>query len=397
MRRRRFLATVGATVAATSGCTRFLEGSSPVRFRYGNDGPLTALAVGADTVYVGGQSPTAPGQVVALDPASGDRRWAKATTAPGNTLSITERAGALLVWTTATLTLSVMDGFVDTPWTRSRVASFPPPAADAVVFLHRRHSVEAVDVHTGERRWRTHPTGAEGTLPIPRPELVATDVLVAATWGGHLAGIDPDSGTLRWWAFTRNVGPRLTLGDGAVFVGGEYARGPVRVDRLDPRTGIMETLAAFRNRHATPVFATADQLVVQTHGAPGDALSSLDPRTGARHWQVTDLKATTASTDPNLLVGYDSERNQVIALDPTTGARRWTREPPSNDDGVALAMTDSTVIVRGASALHGLDRHDGSHRFRFEFDPDAVGRPLVATTDAAVHLVIGSTLYVIPA
>lgn|GEM_PF-1854433 len=396
MRRRRFLACVGATAAATSGCTGLLEGADAFRFRYVNDGPLAGLAATPDTVYVAGDSQTDPGHVVAIDAATGETRWTRATVASGNTLTLAARQGTLLVWTTATLTMSAMEGFADTPWHRSGVASFPPPAADDVVYLHRNNSVEAVDRTGGDRRWRVRPTGPHGNRPIPRPELVLDGVVVAATWSGYLLGLDDATGDRRWWAFTRNVGPRVAVGDGTVFVGGEYRRGRVRVDRLDPRTGAHETVAAFQNRHATPILATGDGLVVQTHGAPGDALVHIDPGDGERRWRVTGLSATPASADAELVVAYDVDRDRVVALDPVTGARRWGRAPPPTDAGVDLAMTADIVLVRGASTVVGLSRRDGSDRFRLSFDPDALGQPRLATTPDAAYLVIGSTLYALP-
>lgn len=391
VRRRRFITAVGA-MPLVGGCSRLTGATTLPRFAYDNHAPIATVALGDDVVYLGGNSPSAPGRIAAISADTGDLRWDRATTVPGNALSLAVADETILVWNTADLSLAAFDGFGDTPWSRPNIESFPPPTHDGTAFLHRDTVIEAVGLADGQQHWERSSRSLSGFQDSPQPELVVGDHLVAATWGGALVGVDITTGRTRWQAFTRNIGPKLMPRPDAVLIGGEYRTAPVRLDRLDPTTGQLQTVHAFDTRHATPLQATGP-LIVQTRGADGAVVYGLAVETGTIQWQVPGVTATVASTDAALVTGYNADTGRVVAIDAATGDRSWTVTPTAPDDDVAIAVTEDWVYVKGGAEVTVHDRSDGRRHHSIGFDGTAVGHHRLATTEDTAYLVVGDMCY----
>lgn len=393
MRRRRFLATIGAS-ATVGGCGRLPWSTAESAYTFDAEEPITGLATTPDTIYIGGSSATDPGHVTALDPMDGSVRWRRGIPIPGYGLTLDVAADTILVWDTIDLGLTGFDGFGDQPWTVDDIGSFPPPRQGDTIFLHRDATVEAITLADADQVWQ-HPIPSPSPNPdTPTPELVLGDRLVAATWDGYLTGITTDTGSPDWWTESTNIGLQMAHHDATVFVGGHFLHGPVELAQLDPATGSLTPLHAFDNRRVAPI-QTEDVLIAQTSGANGYTVARIDADTGELDWTVTGLEATPTSADTDLVAGYDDTDGRVHVLDTATGDTQWTVTSEDTDTRIDVALTDTAVLVRDATTLTAYDRRTGDQRTQLRFDSDAVGERLLATEDDTAYLVVGSTLYAV--
>lgn len=391
MRRRRFLATIGAA-ATVGGCAGLPWSADSPAYTYDAAEPITSIATTPTTVFLGGSSQSDPGQVTALEPGDGSVRWQRGIAIPGYGMHLAVAGDTILVWDAIDLELSGFDGFGDQPWTVEDIESFPPPAKNDIVYLHRGTTIDALALTDATRLWRappTHPAGDQGT---PVPETVIGNHVIAATWDGYLTGIDLADGSPEWWTQTTNIGPLFAHRNQTVFVGGHFLQGPVELSRLDATTGAHTRLTEFENRRVAPVQAT-ERLLVQTSGANGYNVHRIDPATGHTHWTVTDLETTTASTDAEHVAGYDRTTERVEVYDTATGTLEWRVDLDDTDTDIDVLLTQDAVLVRDATTLTAYDRPTGDRRTNIAFDRDAVGRRLLHADHARAYLVVASTLY----
>ncbi|MFC6952286.1 PQQ-binding-like beta-propeller repeat protein [Halorubellus litoreus] len=188
----------------------------------------------------------------------------------------------------------------------------------------------AVDVSTGERRWRT---AFEDTGEVAA--VVAGDTVVFGDYSSLVTGVDASDGTVRFSA---------NLSDGVQ--GG---------------------------------MAVVDD-VVYAAGIPSGGLNAIDLGTGEFRWRTLDYGEAGITppsvVDDTVYVGEQSS-GSVYALSVTDGRVRWRFDVvPSS----SLAVADGCVFApTGDGRLYALDATDGSVRWRRTLNiQTGIGGPSVA-------------------
>jgi outer membrane protein assembly factor BamB len=201
------------------------------RWRQRPGGPITGIVTGADTVFVSTRGP-----LFALDRQTGRQRW-RATCAWEPELRVYPEAGLLLVDDPETETIRALDVERGTVAWEFAAEGQPvvagPQSRDLIAISAHGAGVAAVDVATGEPRWRLE-TGAafESAGVLIGDTFLATDgtihavdartgearwtrrledeedgvftlraldgELFAETWRGRLLSLDATDGSIRW-------------------------------------------------------------------------------------------------------------------------------------------------------------------------------------------------------
>ncbi|MFI6735806.1 PQQ-binding-like beta-propeller repeat protein [Nonomuraea sp. NPDC050451] len=277
------------------------------------DSIMRSPAVVKGSVYA-----VSDGKIVALDAASGRRRWSRAIRADRGPVV----AGGMLYAITEDSEVVALDTARGQELWRFRPEGFArntdPVVTGGVVLLGSDHGVVyAVDASSGELRWRFRAGGEQ------RVDLAVTGgVVYAAGANGQVHALDAATGKVRWTSRVDGAvdSPPVTAG-GAVYLlvrgGATYA--------LDAATGRRSW--SFRAQGDDLTFdwdvSAAKGLVYV--GAPDSRVHALDAASGAERWSspvgdgVCSGPVVAAGT---VYVGGDD--GTLYALDPATGARRWS-------------------------------------------------------------------------
>ena len=211
------------------------------------------------------------------------------------------------------------------------------PAADSshAYFVTKQHDVVAVDVNTGDVRWR-RPTGERGETYLLAHVAIAGDVLVVGDY--DLVGLSRDTGE-ELWRFVPSDGhaPGLYLG------------------------------------------STTDQDVLT--GSPAGRVYSVAAKTGKPRWStlVSDFHGTTVY-EPSLhggtvIAGYTEFsmpiRGGVVALAADSGRILWKRafpppnrpELPNNFGGGPVIAGDVVLAANGNGLIHAFALDSGEPKW----------------------------------
>jgi len=249
-----------------------------------------------------------------------------------------------------------------------------PPIA---ILAEAHQRLVAVDLRTGEPRWRFRAPGHKG-LRLAR----SGRVLVVASGHGTVDALDVATGEVVWRYGDRvrfNLQPAVD-GDVVIAAAGEPGGGTGAVYGIDLYSG--EPLWN-RELPAAPSGApvAGGNLVVVPHGRSRDAqLQGLNSRTGAERWLRSDPGLDNGGralrVDGSLVINTAAGR--VMAIDVATGQSRWTRAlaNPLTDDvprHLDPLLRQGALFVPSAQ-LHILRPEDGTALSELECDlvPDCV-------------------------
>lgn len=245
--------------------------------------------------------------------------------------------------------------------------------ADGTTYVCVDEGVTAVDVESGERRWRTDFPDV-GSTHGPVAVTAGTVVVNASGIGGGVVALDAEDGTERWRVEfeTRTSVPRVA--DGTVYVGVQRAyTDPFEretVYTIDLDTG--EVAPFFRTTSsARPSLVVTPEglLVVSRTRSPPDGPST--------EWETVvetnpgETRATPEHARPTRAYG--------VALD---GSEQWTTTI-AEKDGPAIGWNLASPVVVGTTAflvlssgrLIALDTASGA--IQWEVRPARLGRNVV--------------------
>ncbi|MCB9596812.1 MAG: PQQ-binding-like beta-propeller repeat protein [Sandaracinaceae bacterium] len=237
-------------------------------------------------------------------------------------------------------------------------------APPVVILAEGRAGLVAVDLRTGELRWR-HAGEGVGTFGLRR----AGRILLVTNGDGAVTAIDVVTGELLWRLAAD--GERFDLrpavsGDVVLAVSGEVGGDHGTLFGVDLFSG----RALWRQRLETgpasePI--TAGDAAALALGGPRDSmLAAFDPRDGRLRWMTRDpgisLGAASLVVDQHLIV--NAPAGNVVALDLEDGRERWQRHlahPVADDVPRRLepVLRGGALFVPSAS-VHVLRPHDGT-------------------------------------
>lgn len=164
-----------------------------------------------------------------------------------------------------------------------------------------RQELVALDLKTGEVRWRTaRNTKVLKFFSFHTPLLIDVNgkKQIISVGSGMVGGYDAGTGAEIWRV--RHTGysviPRPVFGHGLVFVSTSYDAATLLAIRPDGKGDVTETHVAWRMRkdapHTPSPLLVGDELYVVSDGG---VLSCLDAKTGTVHWQEKRLGHFSAS------------------------------------------------------------------------------------------------------
>jgi outer membrane protein assembly factor BamB len=377
------------------------------------------LVVTADTLYTG----TGTGRILALDTATGDRRWTRLSDAGvagpaldggtlfvggGRTVRAYDDAGTRLPDPDedAGLTGVRPDAVgpdegqsVSREWTRSFAANVTSPAtAGGRAYVTTGGRLVAVDRATGNVTWTFAPNLTRPALREPVVRGSTVYVLAREDTGGadprYVVAVD-DSGTRQW---REGVGLRgktvPTVTDEAVYVAdrspllGTNSLYAYDADTGDPRWRFDVDDSPVR---APPAVLNGTAYVAS---ADGD-LYAINTDSGGGLWRTP-----TAGT-PNRLAAADgtvfaAQSDRVTAFDAAEGSERWNRTTGNDTRSVAVDGGRIYVGVAGSDGVTALDVADGSRLWQIPA-PGVTGPTVteagvfVGDDDGTVRLVNATT------
>ncbi|MEV8096619.1 serine/threonine-protein kinase [Kitasatospora sp. NPDC085879] len=285
-----------------------------------------------------------------------------------------------------------------------------PVVADGTLFVSS-FEVHALDIASGERRWKTRDVAWA---------LAVADGRVHAADGPHLYTVDVADGTERWrnsldgWVYSLDAadgvlccgirgggvqlrsaanGAELWRADdaqqdyenpqsGPALIGGAaYYYGGGRLRCVDPRGGGL--------RWSFPVGEDVPSRPVERSGVlyvtSGSRVHALDAATGAERWRFD--APVVLFTPPALDAGaaYVADYlGTLYAVDLATGRERWRGRTGSRQGAEPAVVADNAVLLGSGETLYAFDTATGRERWRYAARGEIVGSPAVA--DGLVHL-----------
>ena len=245
-----------------------------------------------------------------------------------------------------------------------------PVVADGVVYIGSVSptipaggALHALDLQTGEERWRTDLDRGDGILATP---VVVDGVVYAATYDGVVLALDAATGDEAW-----------------------------RVDLAEPVY------------YAAPAVDEGTLYVVDISGR----LTALDAEAGGRQWEFAvgdgytwGLGTPAVAEGHVYIVATEARRtmkSRLVALDADTGEERWrfVAEEVGEVRGTPAVADGRVYIPTTLGAVYALAVDDGSEHWRFDTDREisatsvAVtgGEVIVGTDDGGVQAVDART------
>lgn len=270
---------------------------------------------------------------------------------------------------------------------RTEIRAYEPTVADGVVYFGSQDGhLYAVNVETGEVRWRVEHRGTLGRAPVVEDDLV--------TYAGYdrLTTFDATTGEERWSFVPPGEHADLSwsfgVDESAVYVGASQHPSPEieveyqydRVYALDHRTGDHRWRTALEPstedgwmvpRH---VAATNERVFVSMEKGP---IVALDAGDGTELWRrsINGSRIPVVAGDTVFL----ATGNRLLALDARTGRVRWRagcKYSPAVSDGVGHCTL--------GGILSSFDLSDGHHHWKAEIPNDGCGW---------MPVVVGETVY----
>jgi outer membrane protein assembly factor BamB len=235
-----------------------------------------------------------------------------------------------------------------------------PPAA---VLAEGRDRLCALDLRTGEMRWRFSGRGA-GEFRVRR----SGRLLLVALGDGTVHAIDAATGEVAWKHATnaRFCTTPLVWRDVAVVIGGEPGRGECELLALDLYTGRERFRRPLGGAIAAAPIAAGSVAAIAITGGKRGVLTAFDPERGELRWSAPDpglgLGGAALALDQMLVINTPS--GSVHAIDLATGDRLWARNlahPVSDDVPRRLdPLLRGGALFVPAAAVHVLRTADGS-------------------------------------
>lgn len=298
-----------------------------------SEGRWGTPVVADGTVYVGTEV-----ELVALDAATGERRWSTALDADDGTAGPAVGRALYVAVDDELRALSPADG--SRRWTLSlgsRVRRIVP-AGDTVFattdgFSDDRGAVVAVA--DGTLRWRhdadSASTPAFGSLAVDDGGVYAV-AESSASATRHLA-LERATGAVRWRTIGLNHSRALTVADGAVLAGDFFGQVVAQATADGGRRWEQEVRPAVRELCAGP-----DRAFAASSADEPDALAALSLADGTGNWRGRGRHVVGAG---DAVVGLG--RGSIRCYDRASGDLRWERHGGPGVDGVALA--DGVLVI----------------------------------------------------
>ncbi len=311
-----------------------------------------------------------PQHTVALDREDGGMIWGHAQPASASFMT-----GTVLVRVTGDGRVALCDLEDGESFAHVRVAprlGGPPcgvlatggDAPPVVILAEGRAGLVAVDLRTGELRWR-HTGEGVGTFGLRR----AGRILLVTNGDGAVSALDVVTGELLWRLAAD--GERFVLrpaisGDVVVAVSGDPGSDRGTLYGVDLFSG----RALWRRRlDAAPAgepIAASDVAALAVGGARDASLAAFEPADGTLRWMVRDpgVSCGAASLVVDRLLIANAPAGHVVALDLEDGRARWQRNlahPVADDVPRRLepVLRGGALFVPSA-AVHVLRPHDGT-------------------------------------
>ncbi len=307
--------------------------------------PLDIKAQGT-TLYVAGSD----GVVAAIDGRTGGDVWRTSTKAhltagvgsDGRFAAVINRNNELIaldtgreIWRQKLSAVSLTAPFV---------------AGERMFVLSGDRSVTAFDAATGRKLWQQQRPGEALVLQQSGVILSVGDTLVVGL-GGRLAGLNPQTGSVRWETAVAN------------------SRGTNEVERL------VDLVAG--------VSRSGDQVCVRAFQS---AVACIDGARGTSVWNKVAIGSTGIGGDSDAVYGAESD-GTLIAWRRSDGDKLWTNELLKHRSlSTPLLVGRAVVVGDGSGYVHFLSRDNGSTLNRVPTDGSAVvaGPVLVGQTVVVV-------------
>jgi outer membrane protein assembly factor BamB len=291
------------------------------------------------------------GTVLALDAAAGRELWRAQAGAPLSA-GVGSDGSTVAAVTVANELVAIEAGRV--VWrARLGVGVFTPPlvAGRRVFVLGADRSLNAFDAATGARLWQQNRPGDALSLRQAGLLMAVGDTLVAGQQG-RLAGIDPNTGALRWDSVVASP------------------RGTNEIERL------VELVAG--------VSRQGNQLCVRAFQA---SVGCVDTQRGSTQWTRAAAGSEGVAGDDQFLFGTEAT-GRVQAWQRSSGEPAWSTDRFLHRGLTAPVVVGRSVVFGDAAGfVHLLSRQDGSVLNRLSTDgsglaaaPVLAGDTLVAVT-----------------
>ena len=314
--------------------------------------PLT-MAVTGTTVTLA----TSDGTVLAFAAATGNTLW---RTNVGAAISAGVGSdGTVSAVVTRDNNLVALDG-AKIRWTKPlgvRVATAPLVAGGRIFVLGVDRSVHAFDAADGLKLWQVARPGDPLTLQQTGVITAFKDTLVVGQ-GPRMAGVDPNTSSLRWEA---------PLGS---------PRGANEVERLADLVG--------------PVIRIGDLVCARSFQA---AVGCIDAQLGNVAWTKTVGGTDAIAGDAEMLFGADAS-DRMTAWKTSTGDIVWTNESLMfRRLGAPGVIAQSVVYGDYDGTLHWFSRAKGESQARVSTDGNPITVPPVAVGDVLVVVTRGGGVF----
>ena len=226
----------------------------------------------------------------------------------------------------------------------------PFVAGERIFVVSGDRSVSAFDAATGRRLWQQQRPGEALVLQQSGVVMSVGDTLVVGL-GGRLAGLNPQTGSVRWETPVAN------------------SRGTNEVERL------VDLVAG--------VSRSGDQVCVRAFQS---AVACIDGVRGTAVWNKAAVGFTGIGGDADVVFGSESD-GTLIAWRRSDGDKLWTNELLKHRSlSTPLLVGRALVVGDGAGFVHFLSRDSGSTLNRMATDGSAViaGPVLVGQTVVVV-------------
>ena len=227
----------------------------------------------------------------------------------------------------------------------------PFVAGERMFVLSGDRSVTAFDAASGRKLWQQQRPGEALVLQQSGVILSVGDTLVVGL-GGRLAGLNPQTGSLRWETAVAN------------------SRGTNEVERL------VDLVAG--------VSRSGDQVCVRAFQS---AVACIDGARGTSVWNKAAAGSTGIGGDADAVFGTESD-GTLIAWRRSDGDKLWTNELLKHRSlSTPLLVGRALVVGDGSGYVHFLSRDNGSTLNRVSTDgsgvvagPVLVGQTVVVVT-----------------
>ncbi|MEG0052836.1 MAG: outer membrane protein assembly factor BamB [Comamonas sp.] len=246
-------------------------------------------------------------------------------------------------------------------WKRElSAATYTPPlvAGGRVFLMAADRSLSAFDARTGRELWSAEGPSNEPLILRQPGVLMAVGNTLVAGVSGRLAGVDPDTGSVRWQAPLASP------------------RGTNDVERLVDLVGSVSRVGA-------SVCARAFQA----------AVGCVDTSNGTVRWTQTSKGSDGIGGDEQSVFGAESN-GTVQAWRREDGSRLWSIDKLQYRKLTApLVLGRSVVLADDLGTVHLLSREDGSALTRLETDKAGVATAPVVAGNTLVVVSRSGTVY----